>query len=387
MRILTQRLAYEYQNVSAPMRHLWTRRAALMTAFGLRLPAGGNAISTRVDLFRQGDEGINTYRIPALIETRRETLLAVADARHDSARDLPARISLVLRISHDRGNTWSPTRTLRQVAEGGIGDASLLLDRRTGRVWCFHNYGPTGIGFLTAQPGARTGPTTLQFHAIFSDDEGATWSDPSDFTPLIKEPSWQGMFATSGTHIQTSSGRYLVPMVVRDGQGIISARNAYSDDAGKTWSMGAAIEPGTNESKCVELPGGIILQNIRNGPTRAIALSNDGGVTFGVVTHDTALIDPSCNAGITRYRRKQRDLLLFTNAASTKRENLTLKVSANQGKTWTASRILHSGPAAYSTVIALRDGSVAVMYECGETSPYTRIRFARFPLQSAGSAN
>ena len=359
-----------------------TRRAAMMTALGSPVFALRAATpSTRVDLFHQGDDGVNTYRIPAFIETSKGTLMAVADARHDSARDLPAKISLVLRISRDHGRTWSRAVTIRQVPEGGVGDASLLLDRRTGRVWCFHSYGPPGIGFGTAKPGARTGPTTFQFHAMFTDNEGATWSEPRDLTPQVKDPSWQAMFATSGTHIQTSAGRYLVPMVVRDAQGVVSSRNAYTDDAGKTWSIGAAIGPGTDESKCVELSGGVILQNMRNGPTRAIALSNDGGVTFGPVAHDSALIDPVCNAGITRYLHKSRDLLLFTNAASSKRENLTLKVSPDQGKTWTTDRILHEGPAAYSTVLALRDGSVAVMYECGETSPYARIRFERFPLR------
>jgi sialidase-1 len=307
--------------------------------------------------------------------------MAVADARHDSARDLPAKISLVMRTSRDRGRTWSRTVTIRQVPEGGVGDASLLLDRRTGRVWCFHSYGPPGIGFGTAKPGTRTGPTTFQFHAMFTDNEGATWSAPRDLTPQVKDPPWQAMFATSGTHIQTSAGRYLVPMVVRDAQGIVSSRNAYTDDSGETWRIGAAIGPGTDESKCVELPGGVILQNMRNGPTRAVALSNDGGVTFGLVAHDSALIDPVCNAGITRYLHKGRDLLLFSNAASTKRENLTVRISADQGKTWTTDRILQEGPAAYSTLLGLRDGSVVVMYECGETSPYARIRFERFPLQ------
>jgi sialidase-1 len=345
------------------------------------LPLRAATPLTRFDLFHQGDEGVNTYRIPALIETPKGTLMAVADARHDSARDLPAKISLVMRTSRDRGRTWSRTVTIRQVPEGGVGDASLLLDRRTARVWCFHSYGPPGIGFGTAKPGARTGPTTFQFHAMFTDNEGVTWSDPRDLTPQVKDPSWQAMFSTSGTHIQNSAGRYLVPMVVRDAQGVVSSRNAYTDDAAETWRIGAAIGPGTDESKCVELPGGVILQNMRNGPTRAVALSNDGGVTFGPVAHDSALIDPVCNAGITRYLHKKRDLLLFTNAASTKRENLTLKVSADQGKTWTTDRILHEGPSAYSTLVALRDGSVAVMYECGETSPYTRIRFERFPLQ------
>jgi sialidase-1 len=103
------------------------------------------------------------------------------------------------------------------------------------------------------------------------------------------------------------------------------------------------------------------------------------------VTPDAALIDPVCNAGIARYRRGARDLLLFTNAASSRRENLTLKLSADGGRSWTAGRALHPGPAAYSTVIPLRDGTVGVLYERGERVPVERITFARFNMELADS--
>jgi hypothetical protein len=83
----------------------------------------------QVDLFRAGDDGVHTYRIPALVETRKGTLLAVADARHESSRDMPARISLVMRRSADRGRTWSAVRTIRAVGEGGVGDGRGGADR------------------------------------------------------------------------------------------------------------------------------------------------------------------------------------------------------------------------------------------------------------------
>ncbi|MBL8219020.1 MAG: exo-alpha-sialidase [Bryobacterales bacterium] len=330
----------------------------------------------QTDLWKQGDGGVHTYRIPALLETRKGTLLAVADARYDNDRDLPGRIALVMRTSRDKGKTWSASRVIRQVESGGAGDASLLLDRKTGRVWCFHAYGPPGIGFPTAKPGARTGATTLQVHAIYSDDDGATWSQGMDLTPQIKDPSWEAMFPTSGTHFQTSSGRYLVPMVVRHADKIVRAHNAYSDDSGKTWRIGPPIGDKTDESKAIELAGGTVLQNMRNGPRRAIARSSDGGVSFAAVTHDAALIDPSCNAGMARSGKR----LIFTNAASAKREKLTVKISEDGGATWTRSKALHDGPAAYSTVVVLRDGSIGVLYERGDRYAAERITFARFSL-------
>jgi sialidase-1 len=335
---------------------------------------------SQTDVFREGENGVHTYRIPALIETQKGVLIAVADARHDSNKDLPANISLVMRRSLDAGKNWEAARTIQKVKEGGVGDASLLLDRSSGRVWCFFNYGPPGIGFMTSQPGSRTGPATLQLHAIHSDDDGATWSEPIDLTPQVKEPSWQGMFATSGTDIQISSGRFLVPLVVRDGKGVIHSLNVYSDDHGKTWKHGKSIAEGTDESHNVELKDGVILQNIRNGTHRAIARSHDGGITFGRVSHDPALIDPSCNAGITSYRRGGQDILIFTNAASTHRENLTVKLSYDDGQTWRVVRAIYAGPAGYSTVIPLHDGTIGVLYERGDTHADERITFARFNL-------
>lgn len=359
-----------------------TRRAALCVAASPVIGLCRAPLFEQVDLFHQGDAGVHTYRIPALLETRRGILIAVVDARHESSSDMPARISLMMRRSRDLGKTWSAATTIRRVSEGGVGDASLLLDGRHGRVWCFHSYGPQGIGFGTAQPGSLTGPTTFQFHAIYSEDDGATWSQPADLTPQVKDPAWQAMFATSGTHFQTSRGRFLVPLVTRDAKGVVSSRNAYSDDGGVTWKAGAFIGTDTDESKAVELADGTILQNmrLRNSKTRAAARSGDGGITFGAVTPDAALIDPVCNAGIARYRRGARDLLLFTNAASSKRENLTLKVSGDGGRSWSTGRALHQGPAAYSTVIPLRDGSIGVLYERGERISVERITFARLNL-------
>jgi sialidase-1 len=334
----------------------------------------------QTNLFSQGQNGVNTYRIPALVQTPQGTLIAVVDARHDSSHDLPANISLVMRRSFDEGRHWGPIRTIVAVKAGGVGDASLLLDHSNGRIWCFFNYGPPGIGFMTAKAGSRTGPTTLQVHAMYSDDQGVTWSRPVDLSPQIKDPSWQAMFATSGTDIQLHTGRFLVPLVVRDSHGVIHSVNAYSDDHGRTWKVGKFIGTGTNESHNVELANGIVLQNMRDGKSREIAESKDGGITFGPGHHDKALIDPGCNAGITSEYRGKRQLIIFSNAASTTRRNLTVKISEDEGRTWPIARVINPGTSAYSTVIPLRDGSIGVLYERGGPDAVAHITFARFTL-------
>lgn len=362
------------------MKRLSIFTALLLVIFSVEAQSQQNTSLLQRDLFHQGEYGVNTYRIPALLETAHGVLIAVADARHDSSNDLPGHISLAMRRSFNQGADWDAPRTIQEAKEGGVGDASLLLDRATGRVWCFFTYGPPGIGFWNAEPGNVTGAKTLQIYAISSDDDGVTWSEPSDITPMVKKPSWRAVFATSGTDIQTSTGRFLLPLVVRDENSVIHSANAYSDDHGKSWKTGDLIGTGTDENHNVELNDGTILQNMRNGPTRSVAVSRDGGVTFGPVTHDPALIDPSCNAGFTHYRFALADLLVFTNAASTKRENLTVKLSYDGGKTWPIARVLNAGPSSYSTVLMLHDGRIAVLYESGSQYSAEKITFARFGL-------
>ena len=64
---------------------------------------------------------------------------------------------------------------------------------------------------------------------------------------------------------------------------------------------------------------------------------------------------------------------------SKKRERMTVRLSRDEGKTWSAGRVLHEGPAAYSCLSVLPDGSVGCLYERGRSRPYETITIAKFP--------
>ena len=60
---------------------------------------------TIVDVFVSGDAGINTYRIPAIIQTSNGDLLAFAEGRIVSSSDCMRKV-LVMKRSKDSGRSW-----------------------------------------------------------------------------------------------------------------------------------------------------------------------------------------------------------------------------------------------------------------------------------------
>ena len=76
----------------------------------------------------------------------------------------------------------------------------------------------------------------------------------------------------------------------------------------------------------------------------------------------------------------QPSLLLFANAASERRERLTVRASFDDGRTWPVSRQLSPQPAAYSCLVALPGGAIGLLYETGPKSPYQSIAFVAFTL-------
>jgi sialidase-1 len=110
------------------------------------------------------------------------------------------------------------------------------------------------------------------------------------------------------------------------------------------------------------------------------------------------LYTPVCFASVLRLSgAPERSRLLFANPDSrTKartianwggrtRENLTLKLSYDGGRTWPVAKVLEPGRSAYSDLTVLRDGTILCLYEHGymADNPYnTRyMTVARFNLE------
>lgn len=332
-------------------------------------------------LFASGTEGFHTFRIPALAVTASGRILAWAEGRVHGQGDA-GEIALVLRTSDDNGQTWSAPRTILREEGMTCGNPCPVVDLDTGTIWLWlcKNLADGGETLITQGQAPRT------VWLCRSDDEGETWSAPADMTSLVKLPTWTWYATGPGHGIQLRTGALVVPcdhMVGRDMDRRTDPYHSHvigSDDHGQTWHIGGIVPDGTNECEVVELLNGDVMINCRNyvgERRRAVALSRDGGTTFGEFRWDEELIEPICQASIVRWPAAEQGLV-FANPASRERQNMTVRLSRDEGITWSARQVLHAGPAAYSDLAIAADGTCLCLYEKGLAHPYETLTLARF---------
>jgi sialidase-1 len=303
-------------------------------------------------------------------------VLAFCEGRKKSSSDT-GDIDLLVKRSTDHGKTWSRQEIVWDDGANTVGNPCPVVDRTTGTIWLLltHNQGAD----TEAQISGGTSKGTRTVWVLHSTDDGATWSKPVEITKDVKRDNWTWYATGPGCGIQLKTGRLVIPCDHKTaGAKSFHSHVLYSDDHGKTWKLGGVLGEKTNECQVVERQDGTLLINMRSyhgKNRRAVATSSDGGLTWGDVTLDDALIEPVCQASL--IRTGDRGELLFANPASTKREKLTVRLS-REGKTWPVARCLHDGPAAYSALVLLGDGALGCLYERGEKSPYQTITFARF---------
>src|SRR5882724_11392530 len=142
----------------------------------LTLPLTAELLAARapsqVDVFRAGEGGYHTYRIPALIVSPKGTLLAFCEGRRNSASDT-GDIDVLLRRSFDGGKTWAPAQKIADMGEDTVGNPTPVVERTTGAI----------LLLLTSNPGhtmeRQTGPRDRTVWISRTTDDGATWSAPA----------------------------------------------------------------------------------------------------------------------------------------------------------------------------------------------------------------
>lgn len=364
-----------------------------------------------VALRQHNQENVHTHRIPGIATAKDGSLLAVYDARRTKGGDLQGDIDIGLSRSIDKGKTWLPMQIVLDMGAwgnlpekfNGVSDACILVDKNTGDIfvaglWMYGVINKDGkwVEGLTekstdwnhqwrdrgSQPGFDIKQTS-QFLITKSSDNGKTWSKPLNITKMCKKEEWWLWAPAPGAGITLKDGTLVFPTQGRDATGKPFSNITYSKDNGVTWQTSKpATAESTTENMAVELSDGSIMLNMRANSNRtdtssnngrAIAVTKDLGENWSIhPTSHKALQEPTCMASILRHDfikdNKKQSILLFCNPDSkVARNDITLKVSKDDGNTWQSKALFDEWKGrGYSCITSVDEQTIGVLYESSQ---------------------
>jgi sialidase-1 len=355
----------------------------------------------RTDLFEPGRGGYLLYRIPGIVVTAKGTLLAYCEGRRSDKSDWGA-TDILFRRSTDSGKTWSAAAQLPTV-EGPVAKNPAAVKQKLGKEGEILYNNPVAIA---DQSGAVHFLFCVEYNRCFytrSDDDGRTFAKPKEITTAFDsfrpEYAWQVLATGPGHGIQLKSGRLLVPVWLSLGTGGHAHRPSavstiVSDDGGATWQRGAIVcmHPhfsNPSESAAVQLTDGRVMLSIRHEGEphlRAVAVSDNGQTGWSPPRFHRDLPEPVCQGSLVRLTEPPddpRSRLLFVNPHNPTgkvRKNLTVKLSYDEGETWTESKPIETGAASYSDLAVGPAGVTYCFLERGVGKDRT-LSLAKFNLE------
>jgi sialidase-1 len=326
------------------------------------------------------------------VVTKKGVVLAFAEGRLVASDQ--AENDIVLKRSSDGGRTWSALQVVAEDGKNSLNNPTAVVEQQGGRVFLMYQRIPGHLKERSTNTATGYEGTNIYRNLlVWSDDDGATWSTPSDITRTTKRATNATTLASGpGIGIQLTRGPHAGRLIIPFNEGPYNRWNNYavfSDDRGASWRFGGNV-PGAfvadgrsqiNEVQMVEMNDGSVRLNSRQfagAKVRKTSVSRDGGLTWSPVEDVPDLRDPSCNSGLLRHSfgttPGNAGLILYSGPDSMTRSNGTIHLSRDDGATWSVKRVLWPGSFAYSALVKLPDGTVGCLFE---TDNYGRIGFAR----------
>lgn len=254
-------------------------------------------------------------------------------------------------VSDDEGRTWSPAKTLH---DGPNDDRDpSIVQLKDGRLLC--NFFSLEKTDDPAKPYRGLGSWM-----VVSTDAGETWSDPQRLSET---------YYCSSPIRELKDGRLVLGLYQETPAGSNGAV-IVSDDGGKTWSKEIDIDNGgyrlDAETDVIELADGRLFAAQRGDKVMCWSTSDDRGMTwtvaksFGFPGHSPYLVRDRSGAIVLAFRLPQT----------------SLRVSTDEGKTWSENVLVDDFIGAYPSMVTLKDGSILIVYyEEGEGSSIRAKRF------------
>ncbi|NEA61153.1 sialidase family protein [Streptomyces sp. SID12488] len=393
-----------------------TTGAALMALTGLTTATTSQA-ATRASCtssvpYVAGKGGYDTYRIPATVTTRKGTLLAFAEGRHNGAGD-SGNIDVVLRRSTDGGCTWGPLSVVAAGRGDTRGNPAPVVDGRTGRIVLVTSY---NSGAVTEAQIMRGEATPQQSRRVFvqtssATNDGRRFTPPRDITARTKLPNWRWYATGPGHAVYLSKGPHTGRIVIPANHSAAPPTGSpdtgqeskyygghaiYSDNAGRTWHLGFVDDSydgieNANETTAAQLQDGRLYFSSRdqNGlmpGNRLDSYSSDGAESLDrPYTVQPTLNDVPIVQGSVLQLRGESEALLFSGPSEpTARRSMAVWRSGDGGETFEKVLTLSSRRAAYSDLVRVDRAVVGVLYETGTAGTYESIEFRRVGVVGLG---
>lgn len=232
----------------------------------------------------------------------------------------------------------------------------------------------------------------------YSDDDGRTWSSPRDITASLRRRGMKFLGIGPGKGIVLKwgphAGRIIIPAYSTNWKshlrGSQSSRLIYSDDHGKTWHTGKAVNDNSvlsngekihsltmdnkkeqnTESVPVQLKNGDIKLFMRNlTGNLEVATSKDGGETWqNHVKRYKEVHDAYVQLSAIRFEHDKKEYILLVNAngPGKKRQDgyaRLAQVNRNGSFKWLYHHHIQDGSFAYNSVQQLNNDQFGVLYE------------------------
>lgn len=339
-------------------------------------------------LFKQGTDGYHSFQTPAIVRTKRGTLLAFCEGVRKISDTQKAK-DIVCKRSTNNGTSWSALQVLFSKEEGDGSSPTAVADLRTGDIFVFMSYQDRGLLDAKKESSAAA-ITEWGQRRIFlraSLDDGRSWENPQDMTTdlLPRNYTWDIVGPGNGIQLQygTKEGRLIVPAL---------GRNIYSDNHGGSWRY-QPIKSGTSEGTIVQLCNGDLLRNDRASSgafqarkRRQVSMSSNNGNSWSIWRSSEDLLDAPGQGSLIRYNHSYPQRLVFINAATTltglvNQKKMKVKISYDEGLTWPVERQLDAYNGGYSSLTKTEDNQIASLQELRENNNRSSsIKFRRFNL-------
>lgn len=312
------------------------------------------------------DEKYTHHRIPGIFITSKGTVIIYNEARRDGSDW--ALMDIFLQRSEDHGETFGePIYIAYGTEQYNTVNNPVMMEDSLGRLHLLYlrDYSIRGGGAWQ-----RT-----------STDDGKTWSEPKEITDFTA-PETHNAFAFGPGHgIRTKNGMLIVPiwMVLKTENAPIeqhwpSVLSTFcSKDNGENWFLGEIIGSSEdidspNETVAAETGDGRIVLYIRtrNCHFRTLAYGDSGFDGWSDMIPHSELIDPVCFGSIAKYENfgGKYALISANCASSTERKNVTVRISYDDGKTWSVTKTIDAERGGYVDIACdEKNGIIYLLYE------------------------